>query len=69
MTPAEIRKVQSYLQKLFRNENIEVSPPPGKSNGSCEVSVDGEFIGTINRDEDEGEVSYDFNMVILDIDV
>ncbi|MBE1237346.1 DUF3126 family protein [Phaeovibrio sulfidiphilus] len=68
MNPAEIRKIQSYLRKLFGNEDIDVNPPPRKE-GSCEVLVNGEFVGTIARDEDEGEVSYDFNMVILDIDL
>ncbi len=36
---------------------------------SVEVLVAGEFIGVIFRDEDEGEISYAFNMAILDIDL
>ncbi|GEO81482.1 DUF3126 family protein [Pararhodospirillum oryzae] len=69
MTPAEIRKVEAYLRRTFGNDTITVSPPPGKGKGSCEVAINDEFIGTLNRDEDEGEVSYDFNMVILDLDL
>ncbi|CCG07254.1 DUF3126 family protein [Pararhodospirillum photometricum] len=69
MTPAEVRKVEAYLRRTFGHDGLTVTPPPGKSKGSCEVAIDGEFIGTINRDEDEGEVSYAFNMVILDMDL
>ena len=36
---------------------------------SGEVTVDGEFFGTLNRDEDEGEISYALNVVILEEDL
>jgi hypothetical protein len=64
----EIRSVEAYMRRTFNNDDITIAPPP-RSGGSCEVSVSGEFIGTLNRDEDEGEVSYAFNMVILDLDL
>ena len=35
----------------------------------AEVYISNEFIGTLYRDEDEGEISYDFNMSIIDIDL
>jgi hypothetical protein len=34
-----------------------------------EVYLGDEFIGTLFRDEDEGEVSYAFSMAILDFDL
>ncbi|ABC22783.1 DUF3126 family protein [Rhodospirillum rubrum] len=68
MTAAEIRKVEAYLRRTFATEALTLTPPP-KAGGSCEVLLKGEFIGTLNRDEDEGEVSYAFNMVILDLDL
>jgi hypothetical protein len=34
-----------------------------------EVYAGDEFMGVIFRDEDEGEISYSFNMAILDIDL
>ena len=34
-----------------------------------EVHYDGEFIGMLYRDEDEGEVSYAFQMAILEMDL
>jgi hypothetical protein len=36
---------------------------------SMEVHYAGEFMGLIYRDEDEGEVSYAFQMAILEIDL
>ncbi len=33
------------------------------------MNIGDEFIGVIFKDEDEGEVSYAFNMAILDIDL
>jgi hypothetical protein len=33
------------------------------------VTVGGEFLGVLHRDEDEGEVSYSLNICILDEDL
>jgi hypothetical protein len=33
------------------------------------VHVAGEFIGLVYKNEEEGEVSYDFNMSILEMDL
>jgi uncharacterized protein DUF3126 len=42
------------------------SVPSGKR---VEVYVGDEFIGVIFRDEEDGELSYDFSMAILDFDL
>jgi len=34
-----------------------------------EVLIGDEFIGTIMRDDEEGEISYNFSMAILDFDL
>ena len=67
MTPEEINKVQKYLQKKFDVRGITLRMR--KTNDSVEVLLNGEFLGVIYKDVDEGEVSYDFNMAILDIDL
>jgi len=41
----------------------------GGKEDMVEVFLGDEFIGTMFRDEDEGEVSYDFNMAILEFDL
>lgn len=68
MTLNEVYRVQEYLRRTFGNDKIVVVPPP-KPNASVEVHIDGEFIGTIHRDDEEGEVSYDLNIAILEEDL
>lgn len=68
MTPAEAAAVQNHLRKLLGNPRIMVAKPDRK-NASVELRVGQEFIGTIHRDEDEGEVSYDVRIVVLQEDL
>lgn len=68
MEKSELIRIQTYLRKLFRLDTITVQGRANKDD-SAEVSIGDEFIGVIFRDEDEGEVSYDFNMAILEIDL
>jgi hypothetical protein len=67
MTGEEILKVQTYLQKKFDQPQLTLRMR--KTGDSVEVLLKGEFLGVIYKDVDEGEVSYDFNMAILDIDI
>jgi hypothetical protein len=38
-------------------------------NDSAEVYFGDEFLGVIFRDDEDGELSYDFNMAILEMDL
>ena len=67
MKPDEIKKLDAYLKRTL-NPAIAVKARPRK-NDSAEVYVGDEFIGVIFKDDEEGEVSYAFNMAILDIDL
>lgn len=67
-TPSETAKVQAYLKRTFGNGGISLRQRE-RAGDSVEVLLDGEFIGTIYKDEDEGETSYTFTMSILDIDL
>lgn len=64
----EVDKIERYLQHKFSNPQIQVKKR-SKANDSVEVLLAGEFLGIIYKDTDEGEVSYDLNMAILDIDL
>ncbi|UFN49015.1 DUF3126 family protein [Roseomonas sp. OT10] len=64
MTPAEITAVQAHLRKQFSNNRIVVAAPKQRG-GSIEVRVGDEFIGTVHRDAEDGEVSYAIQLVIL----
>lgn len=68
MTEIEVQKLQKYLRSKFNNDNFRLVSRI-KAQDSLEVYLSEEFIGTLYRDEEEGEVSYDFNMAILEIDL
>tara|TARA_B100001029_G_C14893099_1_gene356552 strand:- start:119 stop:328 length:210 start_codon:yes stop_codon:yes gene_type:complete len=68
MNSSELAKVESYLRTKFNNPKIVIEGREKKED-SAEVLLDGEFIGVIFKDEDEGEISYDFHMSILEIDL
>ena len=68
MTRSEILRIEKYLRNLFRLDTITLVERP-KQKDSVEVQVNGEFIGVIFRDEEDGEISYAFNMAILEMDL
>lgn len=68
MNASEIDRLQTYLRKLFASERIRVVAPP-KKGLSVEIAVNEETVGTVHRDEDEGEVSYSIHLTVLEEDL
>lgn len=68
MEKSEINRLQSYLQSKLGNKKLTLQTRK-EDKSSLEVHIDSEFVGTIYRDEDEGDISYDFNMAILEMDL
>ena len=68
MTPTDIARVQTYLRRLFGSERIKLVPPARKGM-SVELAVDDEVIGTIHRDDEEGEVSFAVHITVLEEDL
>ena len=68
MTRTEILRIQKYLNSKFESTKFALKESQ-TNDDSMEVHLDGEFIGLIYRDEDEGEVSYAFQMAILEMDL
>jgi hypothetical protein len=64
----EIAKLQAYLRKTFGNPGLEIRPQPKKKD-MAEVLINGEFLATLYREDEDGEVSYQFQMAILDMDL
>jgi hypothetical protein len=64
----EVVRLQTYLRKIFGTPTLDVRPRPKKKD-SAEVFVNGEFIAVLFREEEEGEISYQFQMAILDLDL
>jgi len=69
-TDDEMQKIEHYLQQLFWNPEIKVSRGLSKNaDAPVEVFVGKEFIGVVYKNDDEGEISYDWNMSILKEDM
>src|ERR1043166_2694236 len=68
MTRSEIWRLEKYLRNLFRLDTITIVERP-KQQDSVEVQVNGEFVGVLFKDEEDGEISYAFNMAILEMDL
>lgn len=64
----EVARLQKYLQQKFGNPKITLAERK-EAKDSVEVMLGGEFIGVVYKDEDDGDVSYDFNMAILAMDL
>ncbi len=69
MNKTDIVRLQKYLQDKFGTKKKISLSERREAKDSLEVQLDGEFIGVIYRDDDEGEVSFDFNMAILEMDL
>ena len=67
-TKPEVVRLQKYMQEKFANTKL-LLVERREVKDSVEVTLAGEFIGVIYKDEDDGEVSYDFNMAILAMDL
>ena len=61
MNVQEIRQLTAYLKKVFGQPDIRLAP---KSGDAADVYIGEDEIGEMTADEDEGERSYNFRMVI-----
>jgi hypothetical protein len=64
----EILKLEAYFQRRFNMPAMTVRQRP-KKDDSAEVYIGDEFIGVVFRDDEDGDLSYNFTMAILDIDL
>lgn len=61
MEVQEIKKLDAYLGKLFENATIRVVP---KAEDTAEVFVGDDDLGELILDDEDGDRSYNFRMVI-----
>lgn len=69
LSDTEIKKIQTYLQQLFWNPEITVRTGSTQADAPVEVYIGKEFAGVVYKNEDDGEISYDWNMSILEEDL
>ena len=68
MKPEELKKLDAYFKRVFMNPALQVKPRPRKDD-SAELFLGEEFLGIIYRDDEDGDLSYNFSMAILDMDL
>ena len=61
MDVLEVRKLDAYLKKLFGNAQIRAVP---KTGDTAEVFVDEDDLGELILDDEDGDRSFNFRMVI-----
>jgi hypothetical protein len=64
----ELENIQAYLRRTFGNPTIRVVARPKKMD-SAEVYIGEDFTGVLFRDDEDGELSYNFTMAILSEDL
>lgn len=64
----ELKKIEAYMRRLFDNDRISVKARPRKDD-SAEVFVGEEFIGVVYKDDEDDDLSYNFSMAILAMDL
>jgi hypothetical protein len=65
--PEEIIKLNAYFKRIF-NEKMVIKARPRKDD-SAEVYLGDEFLGIVFRDDEDGDLSFNFSMAILDVDL
>ena len=68
MDVQEIRKLESYMRRLFGNTKLRVVPRPKKTD-SLEVYIGEEFIAVLFLEIEKGRRSYILELPILDVDL
>lgn len=68
MNAEELALLTRYFRKTFENPTLQVKARP-KITDSAELYAGEEFLGIVSKIEDEGEISYDLSLSILDIDL
>tara|TARA_B100000989_G_scaffold271582_1_gene228439 strand:+ start:256 stop:468 length:213 start_codon:yes stop_codon:yes gene_type:complete len=68
MDRIKLTKIQNYLRLTLGSKNLKIEGRENKID-SADVTVNGEFLGVIFEDKEDGDVCYHFNMTILDIDL
>ena len=61
MDVSEVKKLDAYLRKLFGNASLRVVPKKGDL---AEVFVGEDDLGELTVDDEDGDRSYNFRMVI-----
>lgn len=68
MDSFEIKKINDYFNKQFNTNDFSLKVD-GNNHDSAEVYFRNEFLGLIYKDDEDGEIAFQFHMTILDEDL
>jgi hypothetical protein len=68
MTSTEVEKLQRYLRHRFGNNDISLVNRP-ETGDSVEFQLNGETFGTVYRDDEDDDVCYNINIIVLSEDL
>jgi Protein of unknown function (DUF3126) len=68
VTKEELTRVEAYLRKTFGTKTLSIRPR-AKKDDSAEVYIGEDFVAVLFREDEDGEVSYQFQMAILELDL
>jgi hypothetical protein len=70
MNSNEALKIQQFLKKKLGNDSIGIRPRADDvSEDSAEVTLDGEFLGVVFKDTEDGDTCYHFQWTIIEEDL
>ena len=70
ITADEALKIQTFLRGKLGCKGIALKPRKDDiTEDSAEVTLDGEFLGVVIKDVDEGEICYHFQWAIIEEDL
>ena len=67
MKPDELKKLDTYFKRMFSPTMVVKARP--RKDDSAEVYMGDEFLGLVYRDDEDGDLSYNFSMAILEVDL
>ncbi len=68
MQASDIARVEAYLRQTLATDRINIEAPKTRGR-SVEVRAGREFLGTLHRDDEDGEVSFSLHITILEEDL
>jgi hypothetical protein len=68
MNPSDIARVETYLRSILGSDRLHIDVPRNRG-ASAELRVGQEFLGTLHRDDEDGEVSFSLHITILEEDL
>lgn len=68
MKATDMARVEAYLRSTLHTDQIHIDAPKNRG-ASVEVRAGSEFLGTLHRDEEDGEVSFSLHITILEEDL